>query len=65
VAWVQLITEPWIEKGVQNMLLTVGVIGGVHLLLRTRLRQILREHYNMPGLEDDEEEFPMKLGLRY
>jgi hypothetical protein len=47
------------------MLLTVGVIGGVHLLQRTRHRQILREHCNMPGLEDDEEEFPMKLGLKY
>jgi hypothetical protein len=52
VARVPLIAEPWIEKGVHKMLITVGVIGGVHLLPRTRHRRILREQCNMPGLQE-------------
>jgi hypothetical protein len=28
-------------------------------------RRIIQEHCNLPGLEEDEEDFPMKLGLRY
>jgi hypothetical protein len=35
------------------------------LALRGRHRTIIREHCNMPALEDGEEDFPMRLGLRY
>ncbi len=65
VAWVPIASEPSVEKSVGNMLLAVGAIVAAHLTLRSQHRRILREHCNLPGLEDDEEEFPMKLGLRY
>jgi hypothetical protein len=35
------------------------------LALQRWHRRIIAEHCNMPGLEDDEDDFPMKLGLRY
>ncbi len=46
------------------MVVAAVAIAAGHLLLRTRHRRILREHCNLPGLEDDDEEFPLKLGLR-
>ena len=42
-----------------------AAIVAAHLALRRLRRSIVQEHCNMPGLEDDEEDFPMKLGLRY
>jgi hypothetical protein len=65
VAWLPLITEPWIEIRTEHFILAAVVIAAAHLVFRSRHRAIIREHCNMPGLEDDEEEFPMKLGLRY
>jgi hypothetical protein len=47
------------------MIAAVLVIAAAHLALRFRYQAIVRQHCNLPGLEDDEEEFPMKLGLRY
>jgi hypothetical protein len=65
VAWVPVISGPWIEQSIQHLIIAAAAIAAAHLVLQTRHRQILREHCNLPGLEDDEEEFPMKLGLRY
>jgi hypothetical protein len=65
VAWVPLISESWIELSEQHFILVAAAIAATHLALRSRHRAIIREHCNLPGLEDDEEEFPMKLGLRY
>jgi hypothetical protein len=57
--------EPWIESGVGHCLIACGAIFGSHLALGAVHRRIIQEHCNTPGLEDDEEDFPMKLGLRY
>jgi hypothetical protein len=65
VVWIPVALDPWIETGVGHFLITVAVIAGAHLALRAAHRRIVREHCNTPGLEDDEEDFPMKLGLRY
>jgi len=65
VAWLPLISEPWIETRTEHFILAAVTIAEAHLLFRSRHRAIIREHCNLPGLEDDEEEFPMKLGLRY
>jgi len=65
VAWVPLISESWIEVSAQHFILAAAAIAVTHLALRSRHRAIIREHCNLPGLEDDEDEFPMKLGLRY
>jgi hypothetical protein len=64
VAWLPLVAEPWIEISTLNFLFAFAAISVAHLILRNRHRTIVMEHCNLPGLEDDEEEFPMKLGLR-
>lgn len=65
VAWLPLISEPWIETRTEHFILAAVAIAAAHLVFRSHHRAIIREHCNLPGLEDDEEEFPMKLGLRY
>jgi hypothetical protein len=65
VAWLPLIAEPWMETGTEHFILAAAAIAAMHLVLRRQHRAIIREHCNLPGLEDDEEDFPLKLGLRY
>jgi hypothetical protein len=65
VASFPLIAEPWIEMSTEHMVLAAVAIAAGHLALRGRHRTIIREHCNMPALEDGEEDFPMRLGLRY
>ncbi len=57
--------EPWIEASVQHMVIAALLIVLAHLGLRTAHRRIVKEYANLPQLDEDEEEFPMKLGLRY
>lgn len=64
VAWIPVASEPWIQTSVRNMALAAGGIVVAHLLLRSAHRRILREHCDAVSLEEDEEEFRMKLGLR-
>lgn len=65
VAWVPLISESWIVISAQHFVLAAAAIAVAHLTLRSRHRTTVREHCNLPSLEEDEEEFPLKLGLRY
>ena len=65
IVGIPVATEPWIEASPLHFALAVAAVAAAHLALRFLHRRIVREHCNMPGLEDDEEEFPMKLGLRY
>jgi hypothetical protein len=65
VVWLPVVLEPWIAAGILHFVLTAGGIAAAHLALRKLHRRIIEEHCNMPGLEDDEDDFPMKLGLRY
>jgi hypothetical protein len=58
-------TEPWIASSTPHMIVAIVVIAAAHLALLHRHRTIVRQHCNLPGLEDGEEDFPMKLGLRY
>lgn len=57
--------EPWIQQSVPHGLLAVVSVIVAHLALHAKHREIVRQHSNMLALEDDEEDFPMKLGLRY
>jgi hypothetical protein len=57
--------EPWIERGAWHFLIVAAGVVCLHLLLRNRYRNHILEHCNQLALEDDEEDFPMKLGLRY
>jgi hypothetical protein len=65
VVWFSVVSEPWIEASVPHFVLAVAAIVAAHGTLRRIHRRIIEEHCNMPGLEDDEDDFPMKLGLRY
>ena len=65
LAVLPIATEPWVEKSVDHMIVAIVLIAAAHLALRHRHRAIVRQHCNLPALEDGEEDFPMKLGLRY
>jgi hypothetical protein len=60
-----LMTEPWVAKNANHMVAAVVTIAVLHLVLRHRHRVLVHQHCNLPALEDGEEDFPMKLGLRY
>jgi hypothetical protein len=65
IVWIPVASEPWIEQSILHFALAVVVIAATHLAFQRIHRSIVQEHCNMPGLEDDEDDFPMKLGLRY
>ncbi len=65
LVWIPVATEPWIEASPLHFGLAAAAVAAVHFALHALHRRIVREHCNMPGLEDDEDDFPMKLGLRY
>jgi hypothetical protein len=54
-----------IERSGRNFGIAVAVTLVLHLWLRKRHRDAVRLHSGQIALEDDEEEFPMRLGLRY
>jgi hypothetical protein len=57
--------EPWIQESAQHVVIAILSVIAAHMLLHVKHREIVRQHCNMLALEDDEEDFPMKLGLRY
>jgi hypothetical protein len=64
VTWLSSEAGPWMETGSLRFVVAVIAIGAAHWGMRSRQRAIIREHSNLVGLEDGEEDFPMKLGLR-
>ena len=58
-------TEPWVQQSLGHMLLATVFLAAAHCAFCLRHRAFVRQHCNFPGLEDDEDDFPMKLGLRY
>jgi hypothetical protein len=62
---VSVVSQFWIEQSGRNFGIALGVIVVAHLWLRKRHRDIVRLHSEQIELEDDEEEFPVRLGLRY
>jgi hypothetical protein len=65
IVWVPVASEPWIEASIPHFVAAAVAIAATHWALQTLHRRIIQEHCNMRGLEDDEDDFPMKLGLRY
>ncbi|HZZ37541.1 MAG TPA: hypothetical protein VFE06_00320 [Acidobacteriaceae bacterium] len=58
-------TEPWVEATWANVAWTAAGFVGAHLVLRTMYRQRMHEHLLLIDADEDEEEFPQRLGLRY
>jgi hypothetical protein len=65
VIWIPVASEHWVQAGIRHFLIALAAVAAAHLALEMLHRRIIQEHCNMPGLEDDEDDFPMKLGLRY
>jgi hypothetical protein len=57
--------EDWIAAGMGHLLVAVLIVGLAHAELLRRHRKILLDSTNLLDVDDDEEEFPQRLGLRY
>jgi hypothetical protein len=57
--------EPWLEASAWHVVGMVVVIGAVHLALLRIHNTDAEYHANLIDLDEDEEEFPQRLGLRY
>ncbi|MGB7170078.1 MAG: hypothetical protein WBD32_13810, partial [Acidobacteriaceae bacterium] len=57
--------EPWIEAAWANVAWTAAAFFAAHLVSRAMHRQRIREHLLLIDADEDEEEFPQRLGLRY
>jgi hypothetical protein len=65
VTAVAMISDRWIEEGWQNFGLAAIAIVVIHLWFRYRHREGVRIYSAQAELEEGEEDFPMRLGLRY
>ena len=65
VTTVALVSEQWIEAGWQHFGLAAIAIVVIHLWFRYRHRESVRIQSAQAELEDGEDDFPMRLGLRY
>lgn len=65
VTGLSLLADQWIDGNWVHFGLVVLTALVVHLWFRYRHRELVRIHSAQVGLEDGEEDFPMKLGLRY
>ena len=57
--------EPWLEASVWHVVGIVAVIGAAHLAMLRIHNKDAEYHANLIDLDEDEEEFPQRLGLRY
>jgi len=60
-----VVAQFFVERSGRNFGIAAGLIVVAHLWLRKRHRDAVRLHCDQLELEDDEEEFPLRLGLRY
>jgi hypothetical protein len=60
-----VIAEPWIEASPAHMALAAALIIGIHLLLLRAHKVRVEENLQQIEADDDQEEFPLRLGLRY
>lgn len=65
VSWLSWVSQPWMEASGLRMGMTAGGIIVLHLWVRWHHRSVVREAAQQIPLEDGEDEFPMRLGLRY
>jgi hypothetical protein len=65
VAPLSIAAQFLIERSGRNFGIGAGMVVVLHLWLRKRHRDAVRLHSEQIALEEDEEDFPMRLGLRY
>jgi hypothetical protein len=57
--------QPWLEAALWHVAVAVGMIAGAHFAMRRAHKKNAGYYANLIDLDDDEEEFPQRLGLRY
>jgi hypothetical protein len=57
--------EPWLQASVWHVAGTIGIIAVAHRALRSVSRKNAEYYAGLIDVDDDEEEFPQRLGLRY
>jgi hypothetical protein len=62
---IPLATQPWIAHTPWHFAAAAGLVMGTHIALRLRHSAIVATHCREVALEEGEEDFPMRLGLRY
>jgi hypothetical protein len=65
VTWFALVSEKWIEAGGARLGMALAGIALAHLWLRKRRRGVVRLYTDQLPVEEGEDDFPMRLGLRY
>jgi len=57
--------EPVLEASVGHLALGVGLVAAAHRILQAMHRSRIADHVHSIDGDEDEEEFPLRLGLRY
>jgi hypothetical protein len=57
--------EPIVEASVGHLAIAAGIMTATHLVLRAMYRSRIADHVQRIDADEDEEEFPLRLGLRY
>lgn len=65
IVWLPGALEPWMEIKLRHLAVAAATVAAAHIALRLRHRAIVAAHCRQLPLEEDEVDFPMRLGLRY
>ena len=57
--------EPWLQASTWHVASTIGIIAVAHRAMRSVSRKNAEYYAGLIDVDDDEEEFPQRLGLRY
>jgi hypothetical protein len=57
--------QPWLEVSLWHVAVAVAIIVTAHHAMRRAHKKNAEYYENLIDLDDDEEEFPQRLGLRY
>jgi negative regulator of sigma E activity len=57
--------EPWMEASVGNMATAASIIAATHFGMQAVHRRLLRDHLNVPDVDEDQQQVFQTLGLRY
>ena len=62
---VTLSLEGWLEASIVHVAIAVLVIAVAHVRMMMLHRRLIASYVALVDVDDDEEEFPQRLGLRY
>ncbi len=65
LVWLTLSCERWIEARALHIAIAIFAVALAHVAMSIAHRRIVREHSSLLDLDEDEEVFPQRLGLRY